>query len=495
MNRKFKTLMNRENILAFLLMLIITFFFLLNSPLHPWIGGVTGTDSSVFKTVAMMMEKGYIPYKDSFDHKGPLLYILQYLGDKISTYQGIWVIEYVFMLINFFVMYKVARLRCCICSSIITFFTAISLLFRYFEGGNLVEEYAMPMITISLYIFLDYLINDRISNFRITVCGLTCGVVVLLRANMISLWVVFCLWIFVILLRDKKWKVLRCYTLHFIMGLLTVLLPVIAWLASKKALVDCFECYIIFNKYYTLSEGGLVSFGAVWNSFFSFSNTQVYIAAFGIMLYEVKRKERNISIPYLIYMICTLLFMCISGRIYGHYGMILIPVFVYPISLIFHKIEKIKMKELESVGLMIIGVYLLSSIIMPDWLNHLSTAAYTYANRENDNMDETVSTICHFIEQYTGDEESISVYGNKDCIYVLSRRRHATKYSYQVTIGPVMPEIMNEYFAELEVEQPRMIIIQNGFFDDRINDFLTDNHYEFINVAEDLKGDLLYVKK
>ena len=61
------------------LFLGLSFVFLFNSPLHPWIRGESTTDSSVFRTVAMMMRYGYMPYRDSFDHKGPLLYIIEFL--------------------------------------------------------------------------------------------------------------------------------------------------------------------------------------------------------------------------------------------------------------------------------------------------------------------------------------------------------------------------------------------------------------------------------
>lgn len=57
-----------KDIIVFLIIGILTFIFLLKSPLHPWIGSEVFTDSSVFKTIALMMEQGYMPYKDSFDH-------------------------------------------------------------------------------------------------------------------------------------------------------------------------------------------------------------------------------------------------------------------------------------------------------------------------------------------------------------------------------------------------------------------------------------------
>ena len=51
---------------------LLVFAFTIASPLHPFVDGTPYTDSSVFETVAMMMQRGYMPYRDSFDHKGPV---------------------------------------------------------------------------------------------------------------------------------------------------------------------------------------------------------------------------------------------------------------------------------------------------------------------------------------------------------------------------------------------------------------------------------------
>ena len=68
--------LNVEKLVAVFFSFLFSVIFLIKSPLHPWVGDVAQTDSSVFKTVALMMEKGFMPYKDSFDHKGPFLYII-----------------------------------------------------------------------------------------------------------------------------------------------------------------------------------------------------------------------------------------------------------------------------------------------------------------------------------------------------------------------------------------------------------------------------------
>lgn len=166
---------NIENLICLFVMTIVAFLFLLKSPLHPWLGSNAAIDSSVFKTVALMMEHGYMPYKDSFDHKGPLLFIINFWGNKISSYRGVWVFEFLFMVVTLFMLYKIARMSCKIVTSYISTFLAISLLFSYFNGGNLTEEYAMAFMTISLYIFIDYLNNHQISRLRLIACGLCLG--------------------------------------------------------------------------------------------------------------------------------------------------------------------------------------------------------------------------------------------------------------------------------------------------------------------------------
>ena len=102
----------QEKFIAFIISCIVALLFGFNSPLHPWVGSEAYTDSSVFKTVALMMEHGYMPYRDSFDHKGPILYIINLIGNSISQYRGIWVIEIIFLTVTFYMLYKISRLSC-----------------------------------------------------------------------------------------------------------------------------------------------------------------------------------------------------------------------------------------------------------------------------------------------------------------------------------------------------------------------------------------------
>ena len=54
-------------------------FFLLSSSMVPIGQRNSSIDYSVFRYVALLIREGKVLYRDVFDHKGPLLYFINYL--------------------------------------------------------------------------------------------------------------------------------------------------------------------------------------------------------------------------------------------------------------------------------------------------------------------------------------------------------------------------------------------------------------------------------
>lgn len=488
-----------EEIIAYIVSCAVALIFGFNSPSHPWIGSEPYTDSGVFKTIALMMEHGYMPYRDSFDHKGPVLYILNWIGNRISQYSGIWVIEIIVLSVTFYFLYKISRLKCSIIASLIVSFTALSLLFEYYQGGNLTEEYAMPCIAISIFIFLDYLLNNKVSKIRLVVSGLCCGIVLLLRPNMISIWVVYCFLISLILVYKRAIKEWIGFIIYFLIGMAIIVIPIVIWLGINEDLYYCFHDYILFNIKYSSAEGGIALLSSKWSSFFIFFNTTVYIVAFACIVFHIK-EAKLINISYAIYLIMTIVFMVMSGMSYGHYGMILIPAVIYPLSLVFSDIEKIKEDNQRKVLILLVSLYSLSMIITPNWINTIEGVVATYEAKDDNHCSDSTNNIVNLIVNKTEEEDKISVYGNWNIIYVLSNRVHATRYSYQFPIGQVMPEIMDEYMKDLQEELPKILVIMSGKFDDNIHGFLDKNNYQLLypsNVEDPYNADsaLLYFRQ
>lgn len=480
---------NRETLAVVLVSVIVAFIFLLNSPIHPWRCAPTGTDSSVFKTVAFMMDKGYVPYRDSFDHKGPLLYVINYWGQLVAYYRGVWVFEMAGMTLTFFMLYKIARLKASISSSVIIVLMALSMLFGFFEGGNFTEEYAMPFIAIGVYVFLDYLLNDNKSYVRIIMSGVSMGAVCLLRPNMIAIWVVFGMAILFIKIREKAWKELNVLAFYFLAGFFVAVVPFVIWLSMNGALSDCIKDYIVFNAQYCSASGGRAVFSAKWSSFFFWMSQSVYVMAFVGIFYNLK-KDVFLNIVYVVYLLVNPLFLCMSGQVYGHYGMVLIPTVAYPLSLIAEDIESVSDKKMGNVTKMLVGIYLVSAVLVPVSLDTIKKIPTNYAHQGQNQFDQTTKDVCKVITRLTKADDGISVYGNRDIYYVWARRKHATKYSYQSPIGQVMPKIKEEYMQQLAEELPLVIVVQKGRYDKNISGFLKEHQYTKVWS----EGDLDYQK-
>ncbi len=450
------------------------FVLLLKSPLNFWLRGDAETDSSVYKTVAYMMSKGYMPYRDSFDHKGPLTYLVNLVGMKFDAYCGVWVLEFIAVFATFAAVYKIARLKCNKIYSCLCVLISGGLLFDYFEGGNMVEEYAMPFIAISVYIFMDYFFNNKINRLRLALCGGSFAAVLMLRPNMISVWVVFAIAVLIDCIKKKKGVDLLNFIIFFLLGAALVVLPIVIWLAAKGCFGDFVEDYIQFNMLYSSVKGE----GDKWNACFYFINKPLVTFAVIIAAYFCAVKERFIYGSYLAYLLVTIIFTAMSGQPYAHYGMVLVPAIALPMAALFG------MTEIESANrtiTLLLIMYVVGAVSMPKWFGSAGDLLNKYADRRSDHHSDMVKGVCELVETNTSPDERISVYGNGDIVYLVSDRLHATKYSYQFPIGEIEPDIMDDYFRQLEEELPPVVVIWERQADDRIESFLNENGYAEIS--------------
>lgn len=471
-----------------LLFCIAAFIFSQYSPQHIFIRKESLIDSSVFRSVALAMQSGKMPYLDTFDHKGPLIYIINYIGQIIAYDSGIWLIEIMNLTVSMYFLYKIARLKCDRFFSVIVAFISITPLFEYFQGGNFTEEYALPLMIVSLYIFLEYLLNNKVNNRKVIVCGMCMGGVLMLRPNMISVWIVFCAFIFFKDIFEKKYQELLKFIEFFLLGVMVVIIPILIWLGVNGALYDFWNDYIIFNFQYSSEDSNLATTENKWLTFFYFAKNSLVVATIIILLYTFKKEKNKVDLVYLAYIVLTLLLICMSGRSYGHYGMIMIPTISYPFALLFAACQNSKIeKETSSVITLIVLIYILGNIVLPGWIGLFEKFPGIYKGRNDRNkLSPAIQSVCDAIIKNSDEDDTISVYGNRNMFYVLTKRQSASKYSYQFPIGTIRKEILEEYMEDIQKTIPQLIIThKDRFNDESMNTFLDDNNYELILETED----------
>lgn len=133
----------------------------LQSPNNIFTNGSTTVDSGVFIYMGRVILNGGMPYRDAFDHKGPLLYLINALGIWLSPAWGVWFMDFTAILITFLFVYRIARLKCNSVFSLAVVVGSTYELFQYYIEANGTETYAMPFVAVAAYIFIDYFLNKK----------------------------------------------------------------------------------------------------------------------------------------------------------------------------------------------------------------------------------------------------------------------------------------------------------------------------------------------
>ncbi len=458
------------------LFFILALFIMLTSPLHPFANGFTDIDSSVYLYIGKSMTYGQFPYIDSFDHKGILIYLIDFVGYSLAGNTGIWLIEFIFLYVSIFFCYKTARFFVDKTPSLIATIVVFILFGWYFQEGNLVEEYAVPMIFISLYIFTKYFINRyNISNKNALITGFCLGFVLFLRPNMIAVWAVFCPIILFNLLFSKKYLKAVNLILFFGLGLLSISLPLLLLIIKNGALDDFIDQYFLFNANYSTKQG--LGLTARLRAFYFYSNNTIFaisIGFFGFMLLiknKYNSKEFQCYFSLFLFLIFSFISILVSGRSYEHYAMVIVPCYIIPIAFVVNFVYN---KMLEINNNKSLALTAISTIFGLFLMYPIATELY----RIKKTFDKTneCNELAKVIKNNSNKNEYITVVGNTVSIYLLSDRKSASKYVFQpVGYGRnnFNNKVTQRYIKDLTINEPKLIctykgIIRNSIVNEKI---------------------------
>lgn len=472
---------NIKKIIIFLMLIIIAFLICYQSTTNPFVKQSLGKDSSVFIYVAKAMKNGQLPYKDVFDHKGPLLYFIDYIGILFSnnSYIGIWIIEIIFMTIDLIYMYKISKLLVKNdVFAILAVLIAIIPLTSYWQEGNLTEEYALPFIIVSLYYMTKYIVNKKdIKRIESFIMGACMSFVLLLRPNMISMWIVYCILIFIDMMINKKYREAIRTIIFFILGMVTILSICAIALLVNGILMECIKEYISFNFRYIQKPE--ISFLKNMRIFLSYSIIMLLCIVICIIstIYKIIKKEKNILLPIssLLYIILTFAIIIIPQRPYLHYAIILLPTYIIPLSIYFKFLESKKDKYFL-VALSVAWILLFTKN------NHiLAKAVYKNLHNTTQLNEYIVSTI----KERTDVNDKILVIGNRSVLYLESERQADSKYIYQFPIINVDKHIKEEVEDNLKNIYAKLLIydknqIKGTDIQPIIDNLLNSNRYNKI---------------
>ena len=284
-----------------------------------------GGDSAIFKIMGLAVLQGRIPYRDIFDHKGPVLYLIEALGQwMIPGRNGILMLQCLSMSITLMFLFKMAKLFVGNVLSFIWVIVALCIMGVFFHDGNMTEEWNLPYLIVPLYFALSYLSNESgmfHPNKYAFLYGLCFGMAFFIRPNDAVAQVGGVMFgVIVWLFYRKAYKNIFQNVLFFLLGLLIIAIPILIWFGINGALGDLYFGLLEFNAKY--SDGLLYmirsAIGKDKLKFFMFFVVLV------VMVYNTSYKR----LLFLLLPLLSLIVVFTGTRPYPHYHIVVIQYFM-----------------------------------------------------------------------------------------------------------------------------------------------------------------------
>ena len=221
-----------------------------SSPLYPinlW------GDANCLFTVGRVMKDGGVLYRDIYEQKGPLLYLIHALAACLSdtSFWGVYIMEALAMTVALYAAYRLMRLRAGMGFSLgaAAFFGAAFASCTAFIRGDSAEEFCLPLLMAALAIaYAEYGRRAKPMRMkRLFVCGVLAGCIATIKYTLLGAMIGLCAVEGVLAL--KEGGLLRALKSAgvFLGGMAVPILPWIVYFAANGALSDAYAAYIYNN--------------------------------------------------------------------------------------------------------------------------------------------------------------------------------------------------------------------------------------------------------
>lgn len=211
-------------------------------------------DINIYFTIGKGIWADKVLYKDLFDHKGPIIFFIYSLGYLFShsSFLGMFFVQVLFQFIAVYFGYLSIRLfvrkNLALALSLLppVFLMAFTL-----DGGS-AEEFIYVCQSVSLYYLLAFFKKGEKEHppQYMFIHGAMFTLVFFMKLNLVIFWFFPVLILFISLLYNKKYKSFFRNAISFLLGVFTILIPLLFYFYYNDALPDFWNAYIEFNFLY-----------------------------------------------------------------------------------------------------------------------------------------------------------------------------------------------------------------------------------------------------
>lgn len=238
-------------ILLFLYTAVLLFFCSKMSPLYPvneW------ADVNLYYNIGKCLMDGKVLYVDTFDHKGPVIFLIYGIGYLLSgtSFVGMYIIQVLCWTMMVYISYFTARMFLDKQYALLIALAFPLFLLLRTQMGGAAEEFILVAISVSSYYFICFF-KEKAALHKPSVMmihGIMCSIVFFTKLSLILFWVFPLLAIGITLILQKEYKNLFKNIGMFLLGFVIIALPIFIYLFINDAIQNAYHIYIELNREY-----------------------------------------------------------------------------------------------------------------------------------------------------------------------------------------------------------------------------------------------------
>lgn len=441
-------------------------------PTSPWYYPFPARDSGVFLYTGWRILNGEIPYLQVWDHKPPLVYLINAIGLGLSgeSFWGVWLVR--LFCLSFTVYFSCLLLEKYF-GSLVAMLTSIiwvSNLPPILGQGNFTTEYTIPLQVLALYLTALAFEKHNKSFLHFFMIGILGGLAFMTKQTSIGLWLAIGLFLLIEGFTNKKLKsnMLRFFGLA--VGSLLVIALTFVVFSALKALPDFWNQAFLFNFSY-ISAPETTFFSRIIHLFNPAELGGIalyYLGGLGVItgiFLLLNRSKHSKLTPLNALILLGVVDLLIEtgltnlpGKTYSHYYLTFFPLLAFFCGLFFSQLSELKIwhpknKIVHQQAFLILITLFSTFPLLNTWETSLTKPDY----RVNE-------MLIKYVLDQTEIDDPILIWGAETTINFYTKRAAPTRYVYQyplIVLGYTTQKKVLEFFDDL-LENPPVILVDTN---------------------------------
>ena len=425
----------------------VTVFSYTTSPIYAEWGDTP--DSPIFQIIGKYWAQGDIPYRDLWDLKGPYIFLMNAIGYGLTgTRLGVYAVQTVCMVLTLLCIYKMFRTHFHPGKSLAMTGGSLLPLSYIYEGGNLTEEYLLPLLSLSFLFFLRWI--DGVEEHRrmehpplhAALYGMVLGLALMSRLTNALPSCAATGVVAIFLICNRQFKNLWLNACAFLLGLACSSLPFIDWFSCHHALETMWNATFLYAiEYASHAEKDIMASG-IHYFFLSYFSSFLLVA---VCLWR-SVCQRELTVRTWLWLMSAgvpLVWFC-QGNGFGHYGMTVLPLFAIAMT-------EITLLRLRPVAVGVVGIMLVAC---------LGKVRYMYMIHDKRNV--RVSACSSFLKSVPGINYSSFVAYNCDPNIYLALDIHPANAFFALQDFAIGRNSMlrSDIVSSFRMRQPEWILLK-----------------------------------